>query len=209
MRFGDQPSSRAGRGSPAGSFAAARVAVLAMGIILAAAAGCAPKRVLQPPPETGAPEVGAPAADEAEPGASAVAPAAPALGPAVGEEAARGEAAARLAREMVGIAYRHGGATPAGGFDCSGFTSWVWKLQGVTLPRSSRDQFGFGRRVASVGVSPGDLVFFARDRRTVSHVGIWIGDGRFAHAPKAGEAVRIESIGDPWWASRYMGARRP
>ncbi len=169
------------------------VAFVALAALLVAGQGCAPKRVVRQQGETAAPTAPGPAA----------------LGPAIGAEAARGAAAARLAREMVGVAYRSGGSTPAGGFDCSGFTRWVYRLQDVTLPRSAREQFASGRRVGREGVSPGDLVFFARDRRTVSHVGIWVGEGRFVHAPRPGRVVRIESIGDSWWASRYMGARRP
>lgn len=158
--------------------------------------GCAPKRVFGPYPA----EIGsAPGAD----------PRAAGLGPASGAEAARGEAAARAALALVGAAYRPGGETPEGGFDCSGFVRHVCLGQGVALPRQTRDQAGAGRPVAPGGLSPGDLVFFSVHGRGVSHVGIWVGDGRFVHAPRPGQSVRTERLDDPYWSARFVAARRP
>ncbi|MHB8079128.1 MAG: C40 family peptidase [Candidatus Krumholzibacteriia bacterium] len=159
--------------------------------------GCAPKRVFGPyPAEIGsAPSVGAPRPVG--------------LGPATGAMAARGEAVAREALALVGAAYRPGGDTPAGGFDCSGFVRHVCLGQGVPLPRQTRDQAAAGQSVAPDGLSPGDLVFFDMHGRGVSHVGIWIGSGCFVHAPKAGRSVRVERLDDPYWKARFTGGRRP
>lgn len=179
--------------------AAARVP-LALVALLAAPAllcqGCAPKRVLGPyPAEVGRGPAGAPQAAG--------------LGRAAGGEAARGEAVAREALALVGAVYRPGGDTPEGGFDCSGFVRHVCLGQGVPLPRQTRDQAAAGRPVAPDGLSPGDLVFFDVHGRGVSHVGIWVGDGRFVHAPKVGRTVRAERLDDPYWTARYAGGRRP
>ncbi len=177
---------------------------------LLAAGGCAPKRVLSPPALPGAgPTAGAPAPATSPVAGAEAGSAAGVLGPAAGAEADRGAAVARLALAMVGVAYRPGGETPAGGFDCSGFVRWLYRLHDVALPRSAREQARAGRPVAPEGLSPGDLVFFARDGRSVSHVGVVVDRGRFAHAPKAGASIRVESLSDPWWAPRYAGARRP
>ena len=172
----------------------ARLALLALAVLLAQ--GCAPKRVLGLYPA----EIGSATGGD---------PQAAGLGRASGDEGARGEAVARGARALVGAAYRAGGDTPEGGFDCSGFVRHVCLGQGVRLPRQTRDQAGAGRPVAPGGLSPGDLVFFSVRGRGVSHVGIWIGDGRFVHAPKEGQTVRVEQLDDPYWSTRFVGGRRP
>ncbi len=174
--------------------ALALLALLALAAVLAQ--GCAPKRVFGPVST----EIGS------VPGAD---PRAAGLGHASGDEAARGEAVAREARALVGVAYRVGGDTPEGGFDCSGFVRHVCLGQGVRLPRQTRDQAGAGRPVAPGGLSPGDLVFFSVRGQGVSHVGIWIGDGCFVHAPKEGQSVRVERLDDPYWSTRFAGGRRP
>ena len=172
--------------------------------------GCAPKRVLGPyPREAGSggdsPRSGPTQVDRAWGDGNLD----DALGPAQGREAERGEARAREALALVGVAYRPGGAAPAGGFDCSGFTRFVYAGQGHAIPRQTGDQARWGRPVAAAGLSPGDLVFFAPHGRRISHVGIWVGQGRFVHAPKSGLTVRAERLDDPYWSSRYAGARRP
>ena len=172
----------------------ALLVLLALTALLAQ--GCAPKRVFGP----------VSAEIESAPG---VDPQAAGLGRASGDDAARGEAVAREARALVGAAYRAGGDTPERGFDCSGFVRHVCLGQGVRLPRQTRDQAGAGRPVAPGGLSPGDLVFFSVHGRRVSHVGIWIGEGRFVHAPKAGQTVRVERLDDPYWSTRFVGGRRP
>jgi len=115
-----------------------------------------------------------------------------------------GERAARYARRLLGVPYRYGGDSPRSGFDCSGLVRFVFGHFGVSLPHSSYADFGLGTRVARGSLRPGDLVFFDG----VGHVGMYVGAGRFIHAPHAGTTVRITSLDDPWYRSRYDGARR-
>ena len=109
----------------------------------------------------------------------------------------------RYARHLLGIRYSYGGTSPTSGFDCSGFTRFVYSHFGVALPHYSVAQFGLGRRVSRGGLEPGDLVFFDG----LGHVGIYIGGGRFIHAPHTGTRVAIETMSG-WYAARYDGARR-
>ena len=115
-----------------------------------------------------------------------------------------GERAARYARRLVGVPYRYGGDSPQAGFDCSGFVRFVYRHFGIQLPHSSYADFDLGRRVARRSLRPGDLVFFDG----VGHVGMYVGDGRFIHAPHSGTDVQVTSLSDPWYASAYDGARR-
>ncbi len=112
---------------------------------------------------------------------------------------------------LVGVPYRLGGNDMLNGFDCSGFTRHLFQTHlGVTLPRLSREQAeaeGF-IDVAPSALQPGDLVFFNTLNRRNSHVGIYVGQGRFIHAPRTGALVRLEPIGVRYWAARYDGARR-
>ena len=110
---------------------------------------------------------------------------------------------------LVGTPYRYGGNTPEGGFDCSGLVNYVFRdMLELRLPRSSRDLAALqGPRVAPAGLAPADLVFFG-DGGQVSHVGIYVGDGRFVHAPSTGGTVRLDSLDGPYWRTRYSGARR-
>jgi peptidoglycan DL-endopeptidase CwlO len=114
-----------------------------------------------------------------------------------------GRRAVRAALGQLGAPYAWGGATPAG-FDCSGFTRWVYGRLGVDLPHSSYAQWASGRRVWGPP-RPGDLVFFAG----LSHVGIALGGGRFVHAPNSGSTVRVDSLSADWYAATYDGAVRP
>jgi cell wall-associated NlpC family hydrolase len=109
----------------------------------------------------------------------------------------------RVALSQLGVSYRYGGFSPATGFDCSGFTRWVYEHIGMALPHSSYAQFQIGRRVSRERLRPGDLVFFDG----VGHVGIYIGAGRFIHAPHAGTVVQVASLNAAGY--RYAGARRP
>jgi peptidoglycan DL-endopeptidase CwlO len=109
----------------------------------------------------------------------------------------------RFARHFLGVRYAYGGVSPRSGFDCSGFTRFVYAHFGITLPHYSGAQFGLGRRVSRAGLRPGDLVFFDG----LGHVGLYIGGGRFIHAPHSGTRVSIDSL-DGWYAGRYDGARR-
>jgi len=115
------------------------------------------------------------------------------------------------AMSFVGVPYRLGGGNVESGFDCSGFTRHVFDLGlGLTLPRQADEQAG-ARSLVSIRraeLRPGDLVFFNTLRRTFSHVGIYIGDGRFVHAPRSGSLVRIEDMRHAYWSRRFTGARR-
>jgi cell wall-associated NlpC family hydrolase len=110
---------------------------------------------------------------------------------------------------FLGIPYRFGGATPEAGFDCSGFVQYVFRqAAGLMLPRSSFDQIRQGIAVAREELQVGDLVFFNTMRATASHVGIYIGENRFIHAPSRGKTVEIVDIENSYWRARYDGARR-
>ena len=115
------------------------------------------------------------------------------------------------ALNFLGVPYRRGGNTPDSGFDCSGFTRQVFETSlGLVLPRRADEQ-AKARGLVSVKrdeLQPGDLVFFNTLRRTFSHVGIYVGEGRFIHAPKPGGEVRVESMNFAYWAKRFTGARR-
>jgi len=119
------------------------------------------------------------------------------------------ENAIEQALDLIGIRYKRGGSTPETGFDCSGFVSHVFKEGlGLYLPRSSREISKAGEVVDKHELQPGDLVFFNTMRRTFSHVGIYLGDNLFVHAPRSGAKVRIEDMRGSYWAKRYNGARR-
>lgn len=115
------------------------------------------------------------------------------------------------AMNFLGVRYRRGGNSTEDGFDCSGFTRHVFEHSiGLLLPRRADEQARLPG-LAKVGrdeLRPGDLVFFNTMRRTFSHVGIYIGDNKFIHAPKPGAAVRIEDMRVAYWSSRFNGARR-
>ncbi|MDE2371608.1 MAG: C40 family peptidase [Burkholderiales bacterium] len=112
---------------------------------------------------------------------------------------------------FIGVRYRRGGNSAAQGFDCSGFTRYVFEHSiGLVLPRRADQQAHDGALVAvqRSDLKPGDLVFFNTMRRAFSHVGIYIGEGKFIHAPRPGGEVRIEDINLAYWARRFSGARR-
>jgi cell wall-associated NlpC family hydrolase/LysM repeat protein len=113
----------------------------------------------------------------------------------------------RTAYAYRGVRYRYSGASP-GGFDCSGFTSYLYRRKGVALPHSAAEQFHQGRRVENSRLKPGDLVFFHTTSRGISHVGIYAGDGRFVHASSARGRVRVDSLNSGYYRSRFRGARR-
>jgi cell wall-associated NlpC family hydrolase len=109
----------------------------------------------------------------------------------------------------VGVSYERGGHSPRTGFDCSGLVSYVFqKAWGMLLPRNAKGQSEAGAPVAMAELEPGDLVFYNTRKRPYSHVGIYLGDGRFIHAPRPGERVRVESVDSPYWRTRFDGARR-
>ena len=111
---------------------------------------------------------------------------------------------------LIGTPYRFGGTTPQRGFDCSGFTSYVFRESvGVQLPRTANDQFvGSGTPIEKTALSAGDLVFFRQGRGRIDHVGIYVGEGRFIHSPSRGGRVRIDALAAPHWTRSYQGARR-
>ncbi|MFB5763593.1 C40 family peptidase [Paenibacillus medicaginis] len=109
-------------------------------------------------------------------------------------------------QDAKGTSYRAGGTTLSG-FDCSGFTSYVFDQLGLDLPRQSSTQFEAGTAVSRDEMRPGDLVFFNTNGRGVSHVGIYVGDGRFAHSSSS-RGVTVSSLGESYYADRYLGAKR-
>jgi NlpC/P60 family/SPOR domain len=112
------------------------------------------------------------------------------------------------ARRFIGIPYTWGGTTTNGGFDCSGLTMVTYRLNGLNLPRVSRDQYVAGRSVDKDNLRKGDLVFFATGNgRRVTHVGIYIGNGRFIHAPRRGKSVRVASLNNSYYQKNFVGAR--
>ena len=116
----------------------------------------------------------------------------------------RGAKVASVAQRYLGIPYRWGGESPRTGFDCSGFVWYVFSRVGVSLPRVVSAQYAVGKRVSRGALRPGDIVFFDG----LGHDGIYIGRGRFVHSPHTGDVVKISSIHESWYDSRWVGARR-
>jgi cell wall-associated NlpC family hydrolase len=106
-----------------------------------------------------------------------------------------------------GAPYRTGGGDPAG-FDCSGFTQFVFSQYGIALPRSVKEQFQVGKSVKPNEVAPGDLLFFSTTEPGASHVGIAVGGDEFVHAPSSKGVVRVERLSQSYWSQRFIGARR-
>jgi hypothetical protein len=113
-----------------------------------------------------------------------------------------------IAERFVGAPYHYGGHSPLEGFDCSGLVWHVHELAGLAVPRTAQAQHGAARPVAGAELQPGDLVFFASRRRSVDHVGIYVGGGRFLHAPRTGRPVGYDRLDDGWFAPRFVGAGR-
>jgi cell wall-associated NlpC family hydrolase len=127
---------------------------------------------------------------------------APAKAPALDTYALVGTALA-----LRGAPYRNGGADPQG-FDCSGFTQYVYAQYGVALPRAVRDQYQSGQSIDPKDLAPGDLVFFTTTDPGVSHVAIAVGGDEFVHAPSSTGVVRVERLSSSYWSPRFVGARR-
>jgi cell wall-associated NlpC family hydrolase len=141
-------------------------------------------------------------------------PAPVALGPSKpieGSTSAKARAALNLALTYLGLPYRWGGTSPISGFDCSGFTWYVFKQQGITLPRVAADQARVGLRVPTVAqLLPGDTVFFADSSGYIHHMGLYIGGPKrqFVHSPHTGDVVKISSIDEGYYARQFAGGRR-
>lgn len=116
---------------------------------------------------------------------------------------------ANTALSFLGVKYRMGGTTPTTGFDCSGLVSYAAeKSLGLKLPRTSADLAKAGESIKQTELQKGDLVFFNTLGRRFSHVGIYLGEGKFVHSPRTGSVVRVESMHTNYWKKRYNGARR-
>jgi cell wall-associated NlpC family hydrolase len=116
------------------------------------------------------------------------------------------------AMNFLGVPYRRGGSSAEDGFDCSGFTRYLFENSfGLILPRRADEQASAPglQKVKRDDLEPGDLVFFNTLKRTFSHVGIYVGEGKFIHAPRSGANVRVEDMRFSYWAKRFTGARRP
>lgn len=108
---------------------------------------------------------------------------------------------------MVGVPYRYGGDDPREGFDCSGLVYYTYTSNGQAVPRTSRAQFSAARKISLAQADTGDLLFF-RDQEKLSHVGIYLGDGQFVHAPSSGNAVRVARIDAPYYRSHLVAVGR-
>jgi murein DD-endopeptidase len=118
------------------------------------------------------------------------------------------ERAAREAAQLVGKPYRYGGSSPSTGFDCSGLVQYSYAQAGRKLPRSTDDQRVASQRIRVSELRRGDLVFFDQEGKKNSHVGIYVGDGEFVHAPSSGKRVRRDRLDAPYWSKHISEARR-
>lgn len=118
-----------------------------------------------------------------------------------------GEAVAELAVALIGTPYRYGGETPQEGFDCSGLVHYTFAQAGLAVPRTSQEQYRAARKIAARAAVPGDLVFF-QDQEKLSHVGIYLGGGRFVHAPETGRSVEIGALDSPYYQQHLVGVGR-
>ena len=161
-------------------------------LVCASAARCASSSAVPRPfPSPGAPSHHAPAP-------------VPDLAPVPAEPGGVVETALALR----GAPYRNGGSDPSG-FDCSGFVWYVFSRRGIGVPRTVAEQFRAGRSVREKDLQPGDLVFFETSGGPASHVGLLVSGDEFVHAPSSRGEVRVEHLAAPYWASRFVGARRP
>ena len=143
-----------------------------------------------------------PQASSTPPGARTWTPVAPA-------DPAAANAVLMRAISLVGTPYRYGGNTPEGGFDCSGLVNYVFRdMLDLRLPRTSRELYAYqGPKIDPGRLAPGDLVFFGSGA-AVTHVGIYVGEGRFVHAPSTGGTVRLDHLDGSYWQRTYTGSRR-
>jgi len=119
-----------------------------------------------------------------------------------------GNIAARTAERFVGIPYRWGGDTVVDGMDCSGFVRAVYNLCGVNIPRTSREQYHVGESVGIDVLKDGDLVFFGESEDRINHVGIYVGNRKFVHAPRRGDDIKISELDEAYFSKRFIGGKR-
>jgi cell wall-associated NlpC family hydrolase len=113
------------------------------------------------------------------------------------------------AMDLLGVPYRRGGSSEASGFDCSGFVRYLYENSvGQLLPRRAEEQARSTEVIDRSELKPGDLVFFNTMKRAFSHVGIYVGDGKFIHSPRAGKSVKVDDMRSAYWQKRFNGARR-
>lgn len=110
---------------------------------------------------------------------------------------------------LTGVKYRYGGSSPTTGFDCSGFVRYIFReTADIALPHNARAISQVGKIISQDQLQPGDLVFYNTMRRAFSHVGIYLGNNRFIHAPSSGGGIHIANMGSAYWSERFNGARR-
>ncbi|SMC86761.1 C40 family peptidase [Sporomusa malonica] len=119
----------------------------------------------------------------------------------------KGAAIVKSAQKYMGVPYVWGGTTPDG-WDCSGYTQYVMKENGISIPRTAAEQFSKGIAVEKANLQVGDMVFFTTYKPGASHVGFYMGDGKFIHASSAAKEVAINSLSEDYYTQRYIGARR-
>ena len=118
-----------------------------------------------------------------------------------------GERAARIALDQVGTPYRYGGQSPSTGFDCSGLVHYAYGEAGQVVPRTTKTLWSGSKRISENALEPGDLVFFRVDGK-MQHVGLYLGDGRFVHAPSTGRTVSVESLYSPFYRQALLSGGR-
>lgn len=126
-----------------------------------------------------------------------------------GKTTATKQVVLKTAKKMLGVKYRYGGTSPRRGFDCSGLVQYSHQAAGINLPRTTGQQFKAAKRISRKYLKEGDLVFFKTSpSRFVSHVGIYLGNNKFIHAPSSGKRVKISSMKEKYWRKRFTGAGR-